>query len=182
MMWLNMSSVLYCFMQCMGLALYVNIPVLLIGSVNDIISQWYFSVLLSFLESTYMSVMCFVTEQTNTNLHYPLIMRIICSAMPIVYVLLVISARDVVSVSWWSDLSFLNPSDLKKYLKLCTNVICLSKADGNSDCVCNKLATWSLSYCSFQQGLLAWAQHCSYTRSHSFCIRADDLQRHKQQK
>lgn len=32
------------------------------------------------------------------------------------------SAPDVVSVSWWSDLSFLIQSDLKKYLKLCSNI------------------------------------------------------------
>ena len=49
-------------------------------------------------------------------------MKIICDAMPIVYVLLVISARDDVSVSWWTGLSFLSQSDLKKYLKLCPNI------------------------------------------------------------
>lgn len=69
-----------------------------------------------------MSIMCFFTKQKNQNLHYPLIMRSICNAMPIVYVLLVISAHDIASVSWWSDLSFLSQSNLKKYVKLCTNI------------------------------------------------------------
>lgn len=78
----------------MGLASYVNVPVPLIDSVNDVSQSYSF-----FLESTYMSVMCFFTEKTNKNLHYPLMMRIICNATSIVYLLLVISAHDVVSVS-----------------------------------------------------------------------------------
>jgi len=69
-----------------------------------------------------MSVMCFFTEQTNENLLYPLITRIVCNAVPVVYVLLVISAHDIASVAWWTDLSFLSESALKKCLKLCTNV------------------------------------------------------------
>lgn len=49
-------------------------------------------------------------------------MGIICSTVLLVYVLPVISARDVAPVYWEADLSFLSQTVLKKYLKVCINI------------------------------------------------------------
>lgn len=58
-----------------------------------------------------MFLMCFFPEHTNKNLHYEDYLYY-SSSLPMM----------VFFVSWWSDLSFLSHSDLKKYLKLCSNI------------------------------------------------------------